>query len=250
MLSRTARDQGNAGFYQWPIRTENDGSLERIRLARLRRSTRPSRTCALADFSRDGSTLLAERTSATRLSFSTWPNRVCGELRQPDRDSLAPPSARTPSGRPLRVQAPRFAFWNAATGEHVCDLPTPSRCPDLLQPGRPLRDHQLRAGDSHLGRGNMEAATRDALHERCRLGDCLYARRPHAAVGVWGVGVMLHGRRYRQARGDAGPSGKPPPSTSISTSLPHGSAGCRLVDHAGCCVWDIRLRRQARRIGP
>jgi WD40 repeat protein len=236
---------GKAGLYQWPITTEIEGDVERVHLGPPQAIDASLKNMRSAHFSRDGSVLLTEaffRDEAYLLHLAeSAPRRL--RLTRPNL-SL---TALSPDGKWAAVSdslgTGTVGIWNARTGEHVCDLPTPSGSQICFSPdGRSMITNcglEMQIWDVGTWRPRFKASFRSdsasavAITPDSRL----------AAVGVWGVGAMLMevdtGRRVAMLDLPE----KPP----VYVGLSFTSDGSRLlaaVDHMGCCVWDIRALRE------
>jgi WD40 repeat protein len=241
---------GRAGLYQWPIRTESQGGVERVRLGPPEAINPDLKNMHSVHFSRDGSTLLSEAffRDEAFLLHAADPGLPPIRLTRPGL-SLSALSPDTKWAAASSSIAPDVRIWNAGTSGHVCDLPTPGGAQICFSPdGRSVITNagpEMRIWDvgtwkpRHETSFKSDSASAIAFTSDSRI----------AAIGAWGVGVMLieveTGRRVAMLDLPE----KPP----VYVGLEFTSDGSRLiaaVDHAGCCVWDIRaLREQLATLG-
>ena len=158
---------GKVGLYQWPIRTASQDGVERVHLGPPEAIDASLENMRTIHFSRDGNALLAEayfRDEAIVLRPA--------ESGQPHVRLTRPGlslTALSPDGKwaaASSATAPDVRIWNAETGEHVCDLPTPGGAEICFSPdGRSVITNcgpEMCIWDM----GTWQRATPDALQER------------------------------------------------------------------------------------
>jgi WD40 repeat protein len=234
---------GKAGLFQWPIRTTSQGGVERVHLGPPDEINASLKDMRSVHCSRDGSTVLAEAYFRDEV-FVLRPD-------EPDRRDvcLARPglslSALSPDGNWAAASsstAPDVRIWNAKTGKHVCDLRTSGGADICFNPdgglvitncGAEMRIWEVGSWNvRHEMPFTSDSASATAFTPDSRL----------AAIGAWGIGVVLIEVNTGRHVAMLDLPEKPP----VYVGLRFTSDGSRLVaavDHMGCCVWDIRALR-------
>ena len=234
---------GKAGLYEWPIRMSSQGAVQQVRLGPPVAFDESLKNMRSVHISRDGGVLFAEAYLRDE-AFVFRPSEPGQSPLRLNRTGLSL-SALSPDGKwavASSSETPDVRIWNAVTGEHVRNLPTPGGAQICFSPdGRSLITN---CGPQMC---IWDVPTWQPRHETVFTGDSAsgVAVTPDsrlAAIGVWGIGVMLievdTGRRVAMLEIPE----KPPVFFDLSFTA-DGSRLIAAADHAGCCVWDIRVLR-------
>jgi serine/threonine protein kinase/WD40 repeat protein/Flp pilus assembly protein TadD len=232
---------GPRGLYRWPVETESEGSVKRLRLGPpipIDSSLDRSRTF---EFSRNGRTLVAEGFFQDKAFII----RADGDARR--RIRLARSGlenvALSPDGNWVATSSPLgVAIWNARSGEHVRDLAVPGKARMCFTP-----NSRWLVSNSGPAVGLWEVGTwklRYDLPFKADVGSAVAFTSDGrvAAVGLWGVGIQLIEVETGKPIAMLEVAHRPPVYSDLAFT-PDGDRLAASADYLGLCIWDLRAIR-------
>jgi len=241
---------GASGLYQWPLTTRVAESGKRVVLGPPQRIESGLKSWRMCDFSRDGTTLLAEsrfQDEAVVLHLhSTPPRRV--RLTAPSLVNVV----LSPDGKWAAASSElgkNVKIWNAETGELVSELPTAHSAQVRFSPDNRWLVTNTGPDIGIWEVGGWQRRHEIPTHSNGCCGIAFTSDSRLVAAGLWGLGIRLIDVETGQAVATLEAVQKPPAYVDLNFSSDDGLLAAA-VDNEGFCVWDMRaIRRRLAALG-